>query len=47
MVEGRPRAEVVCLDERHRQPAACRVSGDGESIDAAAHDEDVEYTCGE
>src|SRR5262245_20023917 len=42
MVEGGAASEVVALDERHRQAALGCVAGDRETVDAAAHDENVE-----
>src|SRR5262249_58593049 len=47
MVERRSAAEVVPLDERHREAALRRVIGDRQTIDAAADDEHVEGAAGE
>ena len=47
MIEGGAGAEIVALDERHRQAALRRVVRDRQAVDAAADDEDVERTRGE
>ena len=47
MIERRPAAEIGAIDERHREPALGGVVGDGEAVDAAADDEDVERTADE
>ena len=44
VVEGRAAPEVGALDERHRQAALRGVVGDGQAVDAAADDKDVEGT---
>jgi hypothetical protein len=39
--------EVAALDQRHRQAALRRVVGDGQTVDAAADDEQIEGARGE
>jgi hypothetical protein len=47
MIERGPAAEVLLLDERHRQPALRRVVRDRQPVNAAADDEDVERAVGQ
>ena len=42
VIERRTAAEVVSLDERHRQAALCRVVRDRQAVNTASHDEEVE-----
>ena len=45
MIERRAAAEVVALDQRHRQAALRRVVRDRQAVDPAADDEHVEGRC--
>jgi hypothetical protein len=40
-------AEVLALDERHREAAPRRVARDARAVDAAPDDEEVELALGE
>ena len=47
MIERAAAPEVVALDQRHRQAALRRVVGDGQTVNAAADDEQIEGAGGE
>ena len=47
MIERAAAAEVVSIDERHRQAALGGVARDGKAANAATHDQNVERVGGE